>query len=77
MSEEDRYRRYAKFCREQASLLGRSEAERWLHLAVEYERLADLASGMDADGIPPVPAGPAQQQLMQQQQSKMTPEDEK
>ena len=44
---------------------------------LNYERLADLASGMDADGIPPVPAGPAQQQLMQQQQSKMTPEDEK
>jgi hypothetical protein len=77
MSDEDRYRRYAKFCREQASLLGGSEAERWLQLAVEYERLADVASGMDADGIPPVPAGPAQQQPMQQQQSKMTPEDEK
>ena len=77
MSDEARYRRYANFCREQASLLGGSEAERWLHLAVEYERLADVASGMDADGIPPVPAGPAQQQPMQQQQSKMTPEDEK
>jgi len=57
MSEEDRYRRYAKFCREQASLFGRSEAERWLHLAVEYERLADVASGMDADGIPPCTGG--------------------
>jgi hypothetical protein len=75
MSDEDRYRRYAKFCREQASLLGGSEAERWLHLAGEYERLADVAAGMVFDGIPAVPGGPTQQQPMQQQQAKT--EDEK
>ncbi len=40
MSDEDRYRRYAKFCREQASLLSGPERERWIHLAEEYERLA-------------------------------------
>jgi hypothetical protein len=77
MSDEDRYRRYAKFCREQASLLSGAEAERWLRLALEYERLADVAASMDADGIPPVPAGPTQPQPMQQQQSKIIPEDEK
>ena len=77
MSDEERYRRHAKFCREQASLLRGPEAERWAGHTDEYERLADVASGMDADGIPPVPVGPAQQQPMQQQQSKMTPEDEK
>ena len=40
MSDEDRYRRYAKFCREQASLLLGPERERWIRLAEEYERLA-------------------------------------
>ena len=41
MSDEDRYRRHARFCREHASLLRGAEAERWTHLADEYERLAD------------------------------------
>ena len=41
MSDEDRYRRHAKFCREHAALLRGTERERWVHLADEYERLAD------------------------------------
>jgi hypothetical protein len=78
MSDEDRYRRYAKFCREQASLLRNgAEADRWLHLAREYDRLADVAAGMDTDEIPPVSTAPMQQQPMQQQQAKAKPEDEK
>ena len=77
MSDEDRYRRYAKFCREQASLLSGAEAERWLRLAVEYERSTDVAASIDVDEIPPVPAGPTKQQPMQQQQSKIIREDEK
>ena len=78
MSDEDRYRRYAKFCREQASLLhGGVEADRWLHLAHEYDRLADVAAGMDADEMPPVSTARMQQQPMQQQQSKAEPEDDK
>ena len=76
MSDEDRYRRYAKFCREQALLLhGGAEADRWVHLAREYDRLGDVAAGMDE--IPPVSTAPMQQQPMQQQQAKAKPEDEK
>lgn len=41
MSEEDRYRRHAKFCREQASIMSGLEAERWRQMAEEYERLAE------------------------------------
>jgi hypothetical protein len=41
MPDEDRYRRHAKFCREQALLLNSSESERWDHLADDYERLAE------------------------------------
>ena len=74
MSDEERYRRHAKFCREQASLLRGAERERWIHLADEYERLARVAAGMSAGPIPPAPI---QQQPMQQQQAKKPePEDE-
>ena len=41
MSDEDRYRRHARFCREQALLLHGLDSERWTHIAEEYERLAD------------------------------------
>ena len=79
MSDVDRYRRYAKFCREQASLLHDGvEADRWLDLAHEYDRLADVAAGMDPDEMPPVSTAPMQQQPMQQQQqAKAKPEDDK
>jgi|KBSSwiS6_1023812.scaffolds.fasta_scaffold13853_2 hypothetical protein len=77
MSDEDRYRRHARFCREQASLLGGAEADRWLHLAREYDRLGDVAAGMDGDGLPPVSTARMQKQPMQQQQAKAKPEDEK
>ena len=40
--EEDRNRRHAGFCREQAILLRGPESERWIHLAEEYDRLADF-----------------------------------
>ena len=40
-TDEDRYRRDAKFCREQSLLLRGSEAARWAYFADEYERLAD------------------------------------
>ena len=46
MSDEERYRRHAKFCREQASLLRGPEAERWAGHTDEYERLADVAAEM-------------------------------
>jgi hypothetical protein len=62
MSDEDRYPRLAKFCREQASLLRGAEGERWAHLAGEYERLADGHSALSQQ---------------QQSQPKPKPEDEK
>lgn len=41
-NDEDRYRRQAKLCREQASLFHDGPAsEQGIHLAGEYERLAD------------------------------------
>ena len=40
-TDEDRYRRDAKFCREQSLLLRGPEARRWAYFADEYERLAD------------------------------------
>ena len=41
MTNVDRYRQLAEFCREQATLLKGEPAAAWLRLADEYEKLAD------------------------------------
>jgi len=41
MTDVDRYRQLAKFCRQQATLLQGEAAAGWLRLADEYEKLAD------------------------------------
>jgi len=41
MADEEGYRRLAKNCREQATLLLGEAAARWLRIAEQYEKLAD------------------------------------
>ena len=58
MSDEDRYRRHARFCREQAlPLHGGPESEQWNHLADDYERLAD-GRALDTQQQQPQPKKP-------------------
>ena len=39
MREEDRYRSQAGYCREQATITSGAQAEQWLKIAAEYDRL--------------------------------------
>ena len=68
------YRREARRCRDLADAHPQSaQAQRWLKIAADYDRLADALEA--ADKTPS--SARAKQQQSQQQQSKQEPEDKK
>jgi len=76
MVSVDYYRAEAKRCRALAA--GASDptaAVRWLRIAKDYESLADSLEAAPEPVLPPAMHTPMQQQPVQQQQSKIDPDD--
>jgi hypothetical protein len=70
------YRAEAQRCRELAAGTGDSEAAaRWMRIAQDYENLAKSLEAVPESAMPPVMHVPMQQQPVQQQQTKIEPDD--
>jgi hypothetical protein len=69
MRDEDRYRDQAAYCRAQAKIAIGTQAEQWLKLAAEYDKLSH------AMVVPRAEPQRAMQQQQQQPQPRPKPDD--